>query len=406
MVAWLLVMTGCSSIMDEYERARARALAEPGPVPASWVADARLDLSLPLIDTLVQALVAEQGGLSGARSFTGPLGVNGTVTPELQVKELRVVRSQTCAECLTLLFDIGGSASFTLLGASGTLPISASATADVALESALEGEVWEVRARIADLRDVDLDVGGAGAGVGPLVAPVLSAWLQSGFLDGLPQIPLVSVDTAELPLRALRVAPTNGTVRVEMLSRVPTPGQLEPGGAGPASGWSLSVAQDSLLALARAQGFEQGPVGYDVVVEPTALAVDGGAFTLGLRLWRTSGAGWWRDYTVTGALAVAGDGIGLTANGVEEGDKSPGALFVDPLAALAEGRILTEIEQAVATTLPGGGAADIAGVQTALTVTSVRGVGGALELTGSLTLDAPKARPDGPDPRRAPRRRR
>ena len=159
MQVWLLVLMGCSSIMDEYDRARARALAEPGPVPANWVADARLDLSLPLVDTLVQALVTEQGGLTGSRTFNGPLGVTGTVTPNLTVKELRVVRSQTCEECLTLLFEISGDASFNFMGATGTLPIDASAAADVALESDQTCELWEVQARIADLRDIDLNVG-------------------------------------------------------------------------------------------------------------------------------------------------------------------------------------------------------------------------------------------------------
>ena len=36
---------------------------------------------------------------------------------------------------------------------------------------------------------------------------------------------------------------------------------------------------------------------------PTALSGEAGAFELGVRLWRIPGAGWWRDYTVSGALA-------------------------------------------------------------------------------------------------------
>ena len=85
----MLLGTACiQSIISDYEAARDEALASPGQLPKNWKPDVIATLSLPLINDLVTALVEEHGTTSTKRTVDGPLGIKGTVTPNLTVKSL------------------------------------------------------------------------------------------------------------------------------------------------------------------------------------------------------------------------------------------------------------------------------------------------------------------------------
>jgi len=105
---------------------------------------------------------------------------------------------------------------------------------------------------------------------------------------------------------------------LELLTDTPDPQAVREPDQVPGNGWRLDLATDSLLDLARIASFRAEPLPRQIVAEPTSLYVDGRSFTLGLRLWRVKGRGWWRDYSVTGTLAVTGDDrIALTPERVE-----------------------------------------------------------------------------------------
>ena len=112
---------------------------------------------------------------------------------------------------------------------------------------------------------------------------------------------------------------------------------------------------------------------------------------LGLRLWRTSGKGWWRDYTVSGPVTLTKSRIKLKAEDVREDGKSKGAVLADPLAALGEGIILRAIENSVAAAIPTSQAATSRGIKTTVTVTDLSGAtDGVLTLRGTLTAGEAK----------------
>ena len=99
-----------------------------------------------------------------------------------------------------------------------------------------------------------------------------------------------------------------------------------------------------------------------------------------------------------GTVGIDDEGIRLEATDVNEGDKSPGAVFVDPLAALAEGRILDIIADAISTSLPAAHSASIAELEAQIAMEGLRGSQGALGAYGQMTLgtasnDTGKSRP-------------
>ena len=125
----------------------------------------------------------------------------------------------------------------------------------------------------------------------------------------------------------------------------------------------------------------QGPGRMDIVPEPTGLHVEGGSFTLDVRLWRIQGrAGWWRDYEVEGWIRVVDGELSLIPRTVELVDKSPRARLADPLAVIANVGMLRAIEEAVSKGIPVWRDVDDGAVR--FTITEARGVRDMLSLTG------------------------
>jgi hypothetical protein len=390
---WFLALAflgGCAkSVMPLYEAAKADALRDPGPPPAGWTADAWIQIASPTLDHLLEAILQQNATLSA--TFDAGLV---QLSPELVVSHLDVLPPAGCQECLTVDVDLTGNLGIdSPLGHTST-SLTATGRFDSVFEVVQTVDGWEVDARPKKLRNIAVSLGASRYGV-PLGA--ISDWITQNLLAEVPGIPLTQIPAQDLPLRAVRVLPVGKAVRVEVLTRAPDPVPAPIAPARLEDGWMVGISQGSLLAAARAQAFRQGPVAYGVVPEPTALDIAAGTFTLGLRLWRIEGRGWWRDYTVLGKVALQGDSIDLTANQVIEGPKSPGAVIADPLAALAEGKILDALENALEITLPTAQNAQVAGLRTELVLQELAPEGAGLRASG--TLDATAA----PNPR--PRRR-
>jgi hypothetical protein len=387
------VLLGCpASTLPEYEKARDEALAKAGPVPANWRPDIVLSLSNPQLDAFTTAIIEAHGALNGKIEKT-VLGMTATATPDLHVRKLVLGAASGCTACLAVDVTLDGTVGWAILGQRGSVPVDATAKFDATFEAVDVGDTWSVTMTPKNLRDVSIDLGKVDASVAQALSTEVAQYVREEFLDDVPPIELASFGDPAMPLRAVRFRPVGAAMQLEMLSASPSPGVVNVGDAVPDAGFTLTASQDSLLDLARAASFEHGAVSYDVVVDPTSLQIDGDAFTMGLRLWKTTGRGWWRDYTATGTASAVPRGVKLTAKDVKEGAKSEGAVLSDPLAALGEGVILSSMEDAIATTLPLQHSARAASIKTGIRIDAIRGEGGNLVIVGSLTPEAAKRAP-------------
>lgn len=380
----VLALLSCGpSIVPLYEQARAEALAEPGPVPEHWKPDLVLHLSQGVVRALAMQGLAANDTLH-QRVEVAALGVPVTITPDLKGRRVEVGPVPGCPACISVDATLVGPAKWTALGQRGAVDLKVRARFALEATTVLQAGVFTVTVAPRSIDTLDVVVEGAEARVGELVSSALGCDWQQEVLAGIAPIELGSVGSQGLPLRAARiVALESGGLQVEMLSSSPTPGILSVHDRALTRGFALYADQGSLLDLARAEAFRAGPVAHDVVVEPTRLAVDEGAFELGLRLWRPVGSGWWRDYTALGAISLTEHGVRLKATSVSEGPVSDGAELVDPLALLAEGAILTGIGDALTAGCPRRSHAVADGVRVSTEVTGVSGSSEAEHTGGS-----------------------
>ncbi len=377
---------GCGpSILSQYEEARLDALADPGPFPESWAADAELGLSWDLITSLaVRELQQRLEDSKEALRIELPLGAEARVTPDLALGEVAVGPARACEACVKLDAGFECELDWSLGQLSGSIPIDMVVTAVLEMSSTSRGETASVQAELRratvqlpedlKLERVHVDLNGR-----------LARWLQERIERQFPAIPVAEIGTDEVPMRALRLQSGDDHLRILVLTDAPS---RAAGGVSAQAGgdWYLSIDEQALASIARREAFEAGELDFEVHADPRSLHVDQQAFTMGLRLWRLAGAGWWRDYQVRGNLVVRGDRIELKAEAVEELDHSRGAALVDPLALLAKGFILDAIEEALQIARPAEMSEPIGGARLVLGVEQAHGAGGALTLRGTAEI--------------------
>jgi hypothetical protein len=397
---------GCAaSILPLYEQARSEALSDPGGIPSDWEPDLVLHLSKATVDDLITTLLEEKASLDETFEVPGPLGTTARVVPQLSVDALTLGSSKVCAACLSVDANLLGSLDWSVANQSGSVPVQIDVVFDVAVAAEQGADVWSVGMTVGDLRGVEVAILDLQANLEPLLEDGVGDWARQHLLSQMPSLELGKFGDPEVPLRALTLVPSGDGIDVRMLSDSPTPNALSPISSASNAGFLLFVSQGSLLDLARVTAFEAGPVAHDVVVEPTSFAVDGTAFTLGIRLWRIVGRGWWRDYVVQGDLQLVDEGLQLTPRSVVEGDKSEGAEWVDPLAALGEGYILEIIEKSVSTVLPIAKSSAAGDLGMSVSVSSMTGEADALVVRGELALTPSSSRTRPRPPRGRPRGR-
>jgi len=341
--------TGCpSTVLAEYQASKAEVLGAPAELGSNWKPEVRVRLSPDLAEAVVESVLEE--GLSTKRAITvsGPLGMSARVEPSVDVEELSLGAAKSCERCVNARASLDGKVGYDVAGYRGSVPLHGRLAVDVALGLARSGDEWSASATIEDVQSLEIDVPHAGK---VALAGELEQWARRGLREA-PAIPLGSFGGGGLPIRAARVAWNGDAVELEGATDVVGATPVSPGGAVPA-GWAVSLDTQTLLALARRAAFEQGALSHDVAVDPRGLQIqDGGTFTLDLRLWRLTGAGWWRDYTVRGTLAIDGGKLVVRSTDVTETGKSRGAGLADPLALLVEGRILESIADAFDRAVP------------------------------------------------------
>ena len=367
-----------------YAAERARALATDSVVPPSWAPDVRVDIAAPaLADAARASLDVALRDLQPV-DFALPLGLNAELTPRLRVEGLAVEDMARCETCITTRVSLAGTLGWRLAGTSGDLPLRVDTTVGLAADVV---DATRVRARVEDVDRVTVSLGRIeGLRLDP--APALKDAVRAAIARKAPPVVLGDLADAEMPLRAVRLRTRAGSLQAELLTDVPVSATV-PDAPPPARGIRVRMADSVVTALARRAALQEGPVALDVVVDPRGIQLDADALTLDVRLWRLVGRGWWRDYRARGTLAVTDGKVKLGTVSADEVGSSKGSGFVDPLAALAQGRIVAAIEEALTEALPASTANDAGSVRMTATATRISGAAGVISIEGTLDVRAP-----------------
>jgi hypothetical protein len=385
--AWLWAL-GCGpSVIPQYEAARDAALADPGAPEANWKPDAVLGVSPDQVEASVDPFLAKYGKFKG-KIQESILGMTATATPDIQLSDITLSPSKICDSCLQVDARLDGEVAWDALGQKGKVPVKGRVKLDGELKAVKVGDAFDCTLTPRDVSRLDLDMAGLDPNIQAVLHDRVFDWAKTQLRDQIPPIPLGSFGGDGVPLRAITMIPTEGGgMQIRMLTRAKDPGKVDPKLSATDKGFRLVIAPESVIGLARAASFAAGPQAHDVVPEPTKLSIDGDKFDLGLRVWKVSGPGWWRDYLVHGTVTTGKRSIELHPSTVDEGDKSKGAALADPLAYLGEGIIRDAIATAVDTSLPkiqAKGAGD--GLLGKVKIDEVRGESGALVVDGEMTM--------------------
>jgi hypothetical protein len=371
-----LSLTACTSVIEEYQAESTLVQTPPAPAPENWMPDAAIQLSQPLLDELLTA------ALNPAPKFEGKIDATfASLLPMLTVNSLKLGAASSCTECLQLDVDIGGSLGVSSLLGSTTANASIGCKVDAALAITKTETGYAIGAVPRAVHDVHVNILGLKAGVN-LDGPITS-FIQTSVLANLPPFPLTEIGTDTAPVRAVKITSQNQVLRVDLLSGARTPGAVPLILPPPKDGFSVDVSLQSLLAIAQAEAFHEGPMTYGLLAEPTALNLNGDQFDIGLRLWKTTGKGWWRDYAITGTYGLDGQDFVMKPAKVEEKGHSPGAAVADPLIAMTSGLVQHAIKNAVNTTTPAS-SGQLGSMGAEILLTGFQGAAGILHVDGTV----------------------
>lgn len=399
MLALLSLLACAPDVIALYSLERESALTFVTDRPSDWQPDAKLRISKPALSTAIGAgLRAAVSGELPTVQVELPLGQSAKMRPHLVVDQASVVPSDSCSPCLDFDGNLLGKVEWSIASLNGSFPFELAASGVLAVEIR---DGAKVMARLQTVRKVQVQVLRLGGfAVNP--SSTLEKFAKSLLLDRLEPILLTELDISTLPFRDLRLSTSADGLTVDMLSNVPTGRPLPPLGAATAD-VELALSESTLLALARRAAFTQGELAMDVVADPRILMVNEDSFTMGLRLWRLVGRGWWRDYTVLGKIVIEKGNIKFKPEKVTEGAKSPGAGLVDPLAALFEGTILNTVEKGLRQSMPASRTQDLGGgVRLSSEVSGVRGQNGAVLVQGTIAVLQGVVEPKAPSSAPAP----
>lgn len=377
MFVTLLFTVGCNSaVKRDFQATWDEVQAPPPALESRWLPD----MSVRVSDRLIEAALAaalEGADLSSAVDLPGL-----KLTPALRVDQLDLVPARTpCSGCLGVQGVLRGDLGYKMMGLAGRTGLSMKLGFDTGLQVSQEGSEWVVLASPPKVWMVDTEIPSTASRIAEsMVAPLIS-WASVEISEHLAPIRLARLGELDLPLQAARVSTTEGVVEIELRSRAAVRAAVDPA-PPPGDGWSARVALPALLSVARKAAFDAGSVGLNVWAEPRDLDLDDGTFSLDLRLWRVAGFGWWRDYRIEGDLTTSQGQVSLTARDVRELGQSPGAGFVDPLAAMLEAKILSTLAGAVNASIPSSRTADIGSTRTTWEVTRMTREGDDLLIFG------------------------
>ena len=394
---WLaIVLLGCTKgVRGAYEEARQDALRLPGPLATNWQPDASFSLRKASLTRELNKNLTSLPPVTKEMDM-GPLNIR----PRLTYDSVEIMDGRGgCPTCVRVRVSMSGRTRLQTIGLDQRVDTEANAVVSLKLGvSQSDDGVWRFTVKARDVEAVRIDAAGLSASLEGWLEPS-RLWLSAAVREALEPVTIFEVHQDSVPFRAARPSVTASAVRFDLRTDTPSEAAIVPISTDLQSAWMFEIAEDSLLAALRRHAFEMdplevqsGPFHARVVSEPTSLSLDGDAFTLGLRLWRIDGKGWWRDYRVEGELEVAkgGDGGTLTATTqtVEQVAKSPGAVWIDPLVAIANSKVVDGIAAAVASPQDRVFERTSSEGSTRARVVSVAGADGVVAASGSLRVTA------------------
>jgi len=384
-----LLMLACKAddVTGEYEARKAHALGPPAPFVEGWATEVALRLGEELVTSMLKGAANEE--LAGAPPLDLPLG---KVRFDAELKRVQLIEPG-CDQCVGLRGTIKGTARVRVKQLKKEIPFTLRFRAQLHFETSDGG----LRGRhlfmsLEDIQELELDLAGYEA---ELSKPLKRA--SKDLLERVQDVDLGAIATPELTLRDVRVRGSTDGLLIEALAVcVEAAGMTLPPWDG--EGFQVVVSEGVLLDASRKEAFQAGDISgehaLNLHAEPTSLDIEGDHFTLGLRLWRLEGSGWWRDYTLEGPIELSKGHIRLKADDLHEGERSPGAALVDPLSWLGEGVFLETIAESAHGAWPAREAFPVGDLQLTTTLTSARGVGDALILEGeAMTYPGTKKSP-------------
>ena len=374
-----LLWMACSAedVTADFEARKAHALGDPAPWKEGWETEVALRLDGALVSKLVQGSAnAELKGLEPVE-----VGGLGRVTFTAEMSEALLTKA-TCEACVGLTGTIEGKARLKVAGVSKDVPFTVRFKGQLEFASVEVGAGRNLTMSLRKVQDLEL------AGYEGQLGGGLKKQLK-GLLGKVDAVDLGPIGSVELPLRDIRLRGDKEGLTIEALATC-----VDSAGTGlPAWGkqdFTVVLSEGVLLGTARKEALNAGDVSgehaLDIHVEPTSLDVEGEGFTMGLRVWRLEGTGWWRDYTIEGPIQVERGLVRMRAESVEEGDKSPGAAIVDPLSWLGEGFIMDTMAEAAQGGFPTRDAFGVGDLKMTTVLTGVEGKGDALVLVGSARV--------------------
>lgn len=344
----LLVLQACAgaAIRRDFKATLDDALADPPPVRARWQPDATMFVAPQVVDRALTIAFGEQIKLATRLEF-GPVSVK----PKLTLSKLTLGPAAIdCVGCVAVHGEFDAVLRYQAGRFVGARNSSVVFDLSVAFGARQHDGDWLIEALPRSVEHLEIDLDGLPRTV-MIIRDSLRGWIEQTLTENLPPIVLARIPAGDGPIRAVRAGWVAGGLSAELLTIAPNPWVAE---APPRvdRGWSARLPQSTLLGLIRRSTFKQGAVFRDVWAEPRELVLNGSVFVLDLRLWNVGSAPWWRDLQISGDLGIEGDRIQLAADEVVQVEASPGAGFVDPLAALAKGMILEAVADAVSAGVP------------------------------------------------------
>ncbi len=384
-----LLLPACTpDVTRLYAEERLTALAVATGTPSQWRPDAALAIAAPDLSEAMKTVVrtAVTHGKPSIQ-IPLPLGIQAVVRPDLNVRSIKVRATTDCSACFAVHISLDGQARWEAGPASGTVPLGATADAILAV-SVREASIVEIRPK--RIEGLSVEVPSLGNLRVNASGPI-QEWLRQTLAEAIPPIRIATLDTSALPVRELRLSTAGERLMIEVLTDLPGSSALRALPA-PATGVEVAISESAVTGLARRAAFKAGVLDMDVAADPRGIVIDGATFTMDLRLWRLVGRGWYRDYDVTGDIAVSKGPkprLEFVARNAVETDKSPGALLVDPLAAVFQSRILDAIVTAMDRSLPAQTSQRVVGAVLQAKSTDARGIDDALHLYGTLEVAEP-----------------
>ena len=372
---YLFLLTACSDkITQEYDARKSEILQASPPAPNDWQPDIVVRLQYDAISKLSKEILEYE--INQLRFTQKVLITNMSLQPKLKVEKWEVTAKNNQIHISakfvgSWLYDIA------LLSGSENTSITFDGIAKIEMK---DNQIWlsltsiqKLQVELASIQGFDLSNN-------------IEQWLNTQLVK-LPPISMGTFDTKSYPIRDIRIHTTAQSQNIEILSTAKHNQHLPTLSNEITNDWQAIIHQQTALHWAQTLAFSKGVISNGVAIDPVSMKIADNDFTMDLRLWKIEGVGlWWRDYTTTGTIHRLKNQLKFEGTSVVEGEKSPKAGLVDPLALLGEGLILEAIADNLLYSVPTQKKGKLDAGTWNVQLENFKGVNDTLELSGALVF--------------------